>query len=109
MRQYRAEQTLLDHCGDTVRLRGLTDINIAATTTALQTLAPDGHEQGLRFGANVIMPQATPLRVRHHYTLYDRKPCLDDSAGQCAACLDGRIRSVGRRVLRNSLGDSKQG
>jgi biotin synthase len=84
----------------------LPSINIAATT-ALQTLAPDGREQGLRFGANVIMPQATPLRVRHQYTLYDGKPCLDDSAGQCASCLEGRIKSVGRQTLHNAWGDAK--
>jgi len=86
----------------------LPGINIAATT-ALQTLAPDGREQGLRFGANVIMPQATPNRVRRQYTLYDGKPCLDDSAGQCASCLEGRINSVGRRILRNTWGDSVPG
>ena len=85
----------------------LPDINIAATT-ALQTLAPDGHEQGLRFGANVLMPQATPLRVRRQYTLYDGKPCLDDSAGQCASDLEGRINFLGRRVLRNEWGDSAE-
>ena len=84
----------------------LPGINIAATT-ALQTLAPDGREQGLRCGANVIMPQATPNRVRRQYTLYDGKPCLDDSAGQCASCLEGRVNSVGRRVLRNNWGDSR--
>ena len=85
----------------------LPGINIAATT-ALQTLADDGREQGLRFGANVIMPQATPLRVRRQYTLYDGKPCLDDSAGQCATCLEGRIDSAGRRILRDSWGDSER-
>lgn len=82
----------------------LPSINIAATT-ALQTLAPDGREQGLRYGANVIMPQATPLHVRREYTLYDGKPCLDDSAGQCASCLEGRIHSVGRRILQDAWGD----
>ncbi len=85
----------------------LPGINIAATT-ALQTLSEDGREQGLRFGANVIMPQATPLRVRRQYTLYDGKPCLDDSAGQCATCLEGRINSVGRRILRDNWGDSER-
>ncbi|WP_263772177.1 [FeFe] hydrogenase H-cluster radical SAM maturase HydE [Propionivibrio soli] len=80
------------------------DINIAATT-ALQTLAPDGREQGLRFGANVIMPQVTPPHVRRAYTLYDGKPCLDDDAGQCADCLERRIQSVGRSMLRNQWGD----
>ena len=71
----------------------------------MQTLAPDGREQGLRFGANVIMPQVTPLHVRRDYTLYDGKPCLDDSAGQCARCLENRITSAGRRILRNAWGD----
>jgi len=83
----------------------LRDINIAATT-ALQALADDGREQGLRFGANVIMPQVTPVRVRTMYTLYDGKPCLDDSAEQCAVCLEHRIASVGRRTLKNQWGDS---
>ena len=83
----------------------LRDINIAATT-ALQALADDGREQGLRFGANVIMPQVTPVRVRTMYTLYDGKPCLDDLAEQCAVCLEHRIASVGRRTLKNQWGDS---
>lgn len=83
----------------------LRDVNIAATT-ALQAMADDGREQGLRFGANVIMPQVTPPRVRSMYTLYDGKPCLDDSAEQCAVCLENRIASVGRRILKNAWGDS---
>ena len=83
----------------------LRDVNIAATT-ALQALSETGREQGLRYGANVIMPQVTPPRVRRMYTLYDGKPCLDDNAEQCATCLEGRIHSVGRRVLRNGWGDS---
>jgi biotin synthase len=85
----------------------LPEINIAATT-ALQTLAPDGREQGLRFGANVIMPQATPPRVRRQYTLYDGKPCLDDNADQCATCLEGRVTSVGRKLSRDEWGDSRR-
>jgi biotin synthase len=81
-------------------------INIAAST-ALQTLASDGREQGLRFGANVIMPQATPNRVRRMYTLYDGKPCLDD-ADQFASGLEERINSAGRRILSNQWGDSER-
>ena len=82
----------------------LRDVNIAATT-ALQALADDGREQGLTFGANVIMPQVTPPRVRAMYTLYDGKPCLDDTAEQCADCLERRITSVGRRALQSEWGD----
>ena len=83
----------------------LRDVNIAATT-ALQAMADDGREQGLRFGANVIMPQVTPPRVRAMYTLYDGKPCLDDSAEQCAVCLENRIASAGRKPLKGQWGDS---
>jgi biotin synthase len=83
----------------------LRDVNIAATT-ALQALDPVGRERGLRFGANVIMPQVTPLHVRKNYTLYDGKPCLEDSAGQCATCLEQRIDSVGRFIRYDGWGDS---
>ena len=78
----------------------LPTVNIAATT-ALQTLAADGLVQGLRHGANVVMPQATPLRVRQQYTLYDGKACLDDSAAQ--VCI--QIHAAGRRILRDAWGD----
>jgi biotin synthase len=83
----------------------LSDVNIAATT-ALQAMADDGRERGLAFGANVIMPQLTPQRVRSMYTLYDGKPCLDESAGQCAECLERRIAFAGRRILNDAWGDS---
>jgi biotin synthase len=83
----------------------LVDVNIAATT-ALQTLDPAGRERGLRHGANVLMPQVTPLRFRRLYTLYEGKPCMDDDAEQCAGCLEGRVHSVGRYVAHDEWGDS---
>lgn len=42
-------------------------------TTALATLGEDGRMQGLLHGANVIMPNLSPVRVRGLYTLYDKK------------------------------------
>ncbi|MGN0648074.1 MAG: [FeFe] hydrogenase H-cluster radical SAM maturase HydE [Oscillospiraceae bacterium] len=42
-------------------------------TTALGTLIPDGLEQGILSGANVIMPNLTPCTVRGNYLLYDGK------------------------------------
>jgi biotin synthase len=81
------------------------DINIAATT-ALQTLDPLGREKGLQFGANVIMPQMTPMDVRRQYQLYPGKPCMDETAQTCGACLERRITSVGRVVGRGAWGDS---
>jgi biotin synthase len=41
----------------------LGDVNIASTT-ALQAMDPFGREMGLMHGANVLMPQVTPPRVR---------------------------------------------
>ena len=84
----------------------LKNVNIASTT-ALQAMDQTGREQGLSFGANVIMPQATPLYVRHEYLLYEGKPCLDESAAQCKGCLENRILSLGREIGYDSWGDSR--
>ena len=42
-------------------------------TTALGTARSDGRMQGLLHGANVIMPNLSPKRVRDKYALYDNK------------------------------------
>jgi len=81
------------------------DINIASTT-ALQAMEPTGREQGLEFGANIIMPQVTPVGVRKSYQLYEGKPCLDENAVLCRDCLKARIESVGRTIAENAWGDS---
>jgi biotin synthase len=83
----------------------LRDVNIASTT-ALQTLDPIGREKGLKFGANVIMPQVTPPEVRKDYQLYPGKPCLDEDAQECNSCLGARIAFAGRTIGYNAWGDS---
>jgi biotin synthase len=83
----------------------LQDVNIAAAT-ALQALAPNGREQGLLAGANVIMPNLTDPKYRTAYQLYDGKPCLDESATQCRGCLEGRIASLGETIGFGKRGDS---
>jgi biotin synthase len=82
----------------------LRNVNIASTT-ALQSMKHDGREQGLRFGANVIMPQLTPTEVRKEYLLYEGKPCLDENVEECRDCLTRRITSVGRVIGYNEFGD----
>lgn len=82
------------------------DINIASTT-ALQAIAPDGREKGLRHGANVIMPQLTPTEVRRDYQLYEGKPCLDEARQDCRRCLEMRIKAVNRRLAVDDWGDSR--
>ena len=75
----------------------LHDRNIAATTV-LQVLAPDGREQGLRAGANVVMPNVTDVEFRRDYRLYENKPCTDEVSEECRLCLSGRVASVGETI-----------
>ena len=84
----------------------LRDVNIAAAT-ALQALAEDGREQGIAYGANIIMPNITPRSVRKGYQLYDNKPCIDEEPTDCRGCLEGRVRSMGRRVGWDEWGCSR--
>ena len=83
----------------------LKDVNIASTT-ALQALTPTGREMGLRAGANIIMPNITITKYRSSYQLYDNKPCLDENANFCRACLEQRIESIGEAIGYNEWGDS---
>ena len=82
------------------------DINIASTT-ALQSIVPLGRELGLKAGANVMMPNITPLKYRRRYILYDNKPCIDGEADDCLDCLEKRIEMIGEEIARNDYGDSK--
>ncbi len=83
----------------------LKDVNIAAAT-ALQALNPQGRERGLEAGANIIMPNLTETRYRTGYQLYNGKPCMDENAGMCRFCLEGRISSVGETVAYGEHGDA---
>lgn len=67
------------------------------STTALATInKKDGRELGLQRGANIVMPNLTPVKYRALYQIYPSKACIDETGEQCNACLDGRIRSIGR-------------
>ena len=69
------------------------------STTALATLnLARGREQGLERGANVIMPNLTPLPYRVLYEIYPAKACLRETPQMCHACLRIRIESIGRKV-----------
>ncbi|WP_058486276.1 [FeFe] hydrogenase H-cluster radical SAM maturase HydE [Defluviitalea phaphyphila] len=67
-------------------------------TTALGTLHPTGREKGLKAGANVVMPNLSPISVREKYALYDGKICTGDEAAECRMCIERRINSAGFSV-----------
>lgn len=73
-------------------------------TTALGTIHPQGRELGLKAGANVIMPNLSPVTVRRLYELYDNKICTGEEAAQCRGCLERRILSAGYRIV-TSIGN----
>ena len=68
-------------------------------TTALGTIAPDGREQGILAGANVVMPNLSPIEVRENYTLYDNKICTGEEAAECIACLQSRLQGIGYNIV----------
>ncbi len=69
------------------------------STTALGTISPTGRELGLQAGANVVMPNLTPVKYRTQYELYDGKICTGEEAAECRGCLEKRIESAGYRVV----------
>lgn len=74
-------------------------------TTALGTMDPLGREKGLAAGANVIMPNLSPVKYRKEYELYDNKICTGEEAAECRDCLARRVESVGCRLV-SERGDS---
>lgn len=82
------------------------DINIAATT-ALQAIDPQGRETALSIGANVIMPNITPMTNRANYKLYENKPGMDEGAERSTQQLIESIRKSGCEVLLGEWGDSR--
>ncbi len=76
-------------------------------TTALGTMDPLGREKGLKAGANVIMPNLSPVSVRDKYTLYDNKICTGEESAQCRDCLELRVKNAGYEIV-TSRGDVRK-
>ena len=68
-------------------------------TTALGTIHPQGRELGLKAGANVVMPNLSPVAVRGKYKLYDNKICLGEESAQCRGCLERRVEAAGYHLV----------
>ncbi len=76
-------------------------------TTALGTIHPTGREMGVLAGANVVMPNLSPVAVRKKYALYDNKICTGEESAQCRGCLSARMESVGYSLVTHR-GDIKK-
>lgn len=74
------------------------DANIPATTAVATLDKNNGREDALKAGANVVMPNLTPIKYRALYEIYPDKACVNETAEQCHSCLAARIHSVGRCI-----------
>lgn len=81
------------------------DINIAAST-AMDTLDKEGRIKAILAGANVLMPNITPVKYRENYLIYKDKPFLTE-----AEDLLNRFRSSELlkdfTILQGQWGDSR--
>jgi biotin synthase len=68
-------------------------------TTALGTIDAKGRELGILAGANVVMPNLSPVDVRPKYLLYDGKICTGEAAAECRACMARRMERIGYQVV----------
>lgn len=79
------------------------------STTALATVnLAHGRELGLQRGANVLMPNMTPVAYRRHYEIYPSKACILETAEKCHGCMRHRIQSIGRQPGQGAGGRSCQ-
>ena len=104
-------QTLINRFGekkagtmeDTLRLlsiiRLLQPHVLLPSTTALGTIHPLGREKGIQAGANVVMPNLSPVKNRKQYELYDNKICTGEEAAECRGCMGRRVASVGYELV----------
>jgi biotin synthase len=74
------------------------EANIPSTTALATINRKEGWELGLRRGANIVMPNLTPLEYRKLYEIYPDKACIFETSEQCQVCLPARILSLGRKI-----------
>ena len=74
-------------------------------TTALGSLDKDYRLDGLKCGANILMPNFTPQPYRKLYQIYSGKRCIEEPMGACNFCMDGMAKNI-NRFIDYAQGDS---
>ena len=67
-------------------------------TTALATLHPQGRLRGILAGANVVMPNLSPVAVRDNYTLYNHKANTGLEAAEGLSALSRELATIGCQI-----------
>lgn len=75
-------------------------------TTALGSIEEGGREKGILSGANVVMPNLSPMDNRKKYELYNNKLYSRAESAQAKTELEARIGAIGYEVICHR-GDAK--
>lgn len=67
-------------------------------TTALATLLEDGELRGILAGANVLMPNFSPQRVKGNYAIYDKKSLWSIDSQEDIDRLAARLATIGFKI-----------
>ena len=68
------------------------------STTALNTIASNGRTMGIMAGANVVMPNLSPISVRGNYALYDGKAITKAEAAEGITLLEEQLNNIGYHI-----------
>ncbi|MDR3019969.1 MAG: [FeFe] hydrogenase H-cluster radical SAM maturase HydE [Treponema sp.] len=67
-------------------------------TTALGALDSMGRELGILAGANIVMPNLSPVEARNKYLLYDNKISTGEEAAEYLTNLQAKIEKIGYKI-----------
>lgn len=67
-------------------------------TTALASIDELGRERAILAGANVVMPNLSPIEVRSKYSIYDGKKSLGSESAQALDELAKRLAAIGYHI-----------
>ena len=68
-------------------------------TTALASIDSNGRNEGLRAGANVIMPNLSPMAVRKKYSLYNNKAFILDEDAEYRNTIEEKLKEAGFELV----------
>ena len=81
-------------------------INIAAST-ALESLDNQGRRKAILAGANVVMPNVTPLYKKKNYKLYENKPGIHLNPWESLKSIHDSIENCGEHICYHNPGIPK--
>ncbi|MEG0314361.1 MAG: [FeFe] hydrogenase H-cluster radical SAM maturase HydE [Erysipelotrichaceae bacterium] len=67
-------------------------------TTALATLSKEGRKLGILAGANVVMPNLSPIEIRNNYALYNDKANMNSEAAEGLELLKIELAEIGYEI-----------